>query len=74
MKFCFTFEGKRFFECCSLEVIDSEIPEMQGADVVLSFVAIKPNKQKSFISYVNSDISQIYSVVKSNYLSLAYNY
>jgi len=62
VKLCFTLEGKRFFEHCSLEVVDSEICELQGADVVSSFVAKKQNKQKSsYIIYIFKYIINIFS-------------
>lgn len=45
MKFCFPFEGKRAFEHCSLEGMDSEIGGEQVVEVASSFVSEKGKKK-----------------------------
>lgn len=70
VKFCFPLEGKRFFEHCSLEAMESEIGGERVVEVVSSFVSKKTAKkppENQYISYADS-------VIKSSYLSLAYNY
>lgn len=66
MKFCFPFEGKRAFEHWSLEGTNSEIGGEQAVEVASSFVSEKQQKILKYVSYADS-------VIKSNYLSLAYN-
>lgn len=56
MKFCFPLEGKRFFEHCSLEGMDSEIGGEQVVEVVSSFVS---KKQKKKPQRVNTYYMQI---------------
>lgn len=46
VKFCFPFEGKRAFEHCSLEGMDSEIGGAQVVEVVSSFVSEKQKKKE----------------------------
>lgn len=66
MKFCFPFEGKRAFEHCSLGGMDSEIGGEQVVEVASSFISEKQKKRRKYVSYSDS-------VIKSNYMSLAYN-
>lgn len=51
MKFCFPLEGKRFFEHCSLEGMDSKIGGGQLVEVVSSFVSKKQKKPKRVNTY-----------------------
>jgi len=44
VKFCFPLEGKRFFEHCSLEGMDSERGGGQGVEGFSSFVSKKEKK------------------------------
>lgn len=69
MKFCFPLEGKRFFEHCSLEGMDSEIGGEQVVEVGSSFVSKKQKKNPESKYVLYADL-----VIKSSYLSLAYKY
>lgn len=51
MKFCFPLEGKRFFEHCSLEGMDSKIDGGQLIEVVSSFVSKKQKKHERVNTY-----------------------
>lgn len=49
VKFCFPFEGKRAFEHCSLEGMDSEIGGAQVVEVASSFVSEKRKKRRKYV-------------------------